>query len=72
MSLEYVKVWVSKYQPELGSTKKPSTYYTLTESAQQKIWFATEDLHKLLIQATDYVLHHDVEVRSHFLIPPNL
>ncbi|OQS00676.1 bifunctional glutathionylspermidine amidase/glutathionylspermidine synthetase [Achlya hypogyna] len=47
-------------------------YFTLTAHGQRALEYATNHLHHMFLDATDYVLHHEKEFGSYFRIPPKL
>ncbi|KAJ3121070.1 hypothetical protein HK098_004039 [Nowakowskiella sp. JEL0407] len=71
-SIPYLKVFTDSYGHELGSADKPSPYYTIPESFETALNFSTNELHKLFLDATDYVLHHEKDIGPHFRIPEKL
>ncbi|OQS05110.1 bifunctional glutathionylspermidine amidase/glutathionylspermidine synthetase [Thraustotheca clavata] len=73
--LDATKPYVPVFQEQYGTHLTPndiSTYYTLTESGQAGIEYATNELHALFLQATEYVLAHENEVAPYFHIPKAL
>ncbi|CAK4682512.1 hypothetical protein LEN26_010473 [Aphanomyces euteiches] len=70
-SLPYVRAFEAKYGPEICSSEH-TTYYTITESGQTGIEAATNNLHKLFLEATDHVLNHTTSCAKHFRIPQSL
>ena len=71
-NVEYLRSFVDAYGADLASPDEPSVFYTLTESGDEALQFATNELHKIFLSATDYVLHHEKEIGHHFKIPAKL
>ncbi|KDO18332.1 hypothetical protein SPRG_21714 [Saprolegnia parasitica CBS 223.65] len=53
-------------------TEGKSPYFTLTSHGQAALEYATDHLHHMFLDATDYVLHHEKELGPHFRIPQKL
>jgi glutathionylspermidine amidase/synthetase len=72
-SKDYVKVFFDKYGHNLvgkGETQAP--YYTVTASGEVALKHATNVLHELFLDATDYVLHHKAQLADKFCIPERI
>ncbi|RLO04122.1 hypothetical protein DYB28_008029 [Aphanomyces astaci] len=71
-SLPYVAV----FQEQMGTSKvargPTSAYYTLTESGQAGLEHATDELHRMFVHATQYVLDHQAEFAPLFHFPASL
>lgn len=49
-----------------------ATYYTIERSAENGLRQTTEELHRMFLNATDYVISHQSELGKHFRIPEKL
>ncbi|KAF0713210.1 hypothetical protein As57867_004447, partial [Aphanomyces stellatus] len=71
-SLPYVQV----FQEQMGTTKlargPSSAYYTLTASGQAGLEHATNELHRMFVHATQYVLDHEEQFAPLFHFPASL
>jgi glutathionylspermidine amidase/synthetase len=58
-NLEASKLFIAKYGPNIAAPADTTApYYTLTKAGEQGLQAATDELHTLFLDATDYVLHH--------------
>jgi glutathionylspermidine amidase/synthetase len=66
--------FVQAFQRQFGPHLEPgvSKYFTISEKGAAALVYATEHLHHMFMDATDYVLHHEKELMSHFRIPKKL
>ncbi|KAI8800986.1 bifunctional glutathionylspermidine amidase/glutathionylspermidine synthetase [Cladochytrium replicatum] len=71
-SVDYLKVFAESYGKPCGSPETPSPYYTIKESGEHALTHATNELHQMFLDATDYVLHHEKELGKYFRIPDKL
>ncbi len=72
-SKDYVKVFFEKYGSTLvgkGETNAP--YYTVSTSGEVALKHATNVLHELFLDATDYVIHHKSRYADKFCIPERM
>ncbi|OQR95893.1 bifunctional glutathionylspermidine amidase/glutathionylspermidine synthetase [Thraustotheca clavata] len=69
-SLPFIEVFQGLQGSQL--TAGPLSYFTLTEHGQNALEYATDHLHHMFLDATDYVLHHEKELGPHFRIPSKL
>ena len=67
--MDYIAKFVETYGPELGEFSADAPYYLISESGEAGIKAASEELHKLFIDGTDYALTHQKEVKQYFMIP---
>ncbi|KAG9405451.1 hypothetical protein AC1031_003346 [Aphanomyces cochlioides] len=67
-SLSYVRTFQDFFGGALASSKD-TAYYTITPRGQRALEYATEHLHHMFLDATDYVLHHEKEFAPHFRLP---
>ncbi|KDO30544.1 hypothetical protein SPRG_04445 [Saprolegnia parasitica CBS 223.65] len=66
----YVQTFLAT--PGAVLTEGKSPYFTLTSHGQAALEYATDHLHHMFLDATDYVLHHEKELGPHFRIPQKL
>ncbi|RHY25782.1 hypothetical protein DYB32_008100 [Aphanomyces invadans] len=69
--LPYVQAFQSAFGSALASSPN-SAYFSLTTRGQAALEYATEHLHHMFLDATDYVLHHEKELGHYFRLPPAL
>ncbi|OQS00678.1 bifunctional glutathionylspermidine amidase/glutathionylspermidine synthetase [Achlya hypogyna] len=69
-SLPFVQTFLQQadWQPSAG----PSDYFCMTAHGQRALEYATDHLHHMFLDATDWVLHHEKELGAHFRIPSAL
>ncbi len=64
--------YVESYGPKVSDKKgSPYQYYCISESAMKEVKHATNELHAMFMQATDYVLRNE-KLLEKFCLPPEL
>jgi glutathionylspermidine amidase/synthetase len=71
MGKEYQRLFVEKQGVDLSSSTSAS-YYTITGSGMAGLEAATDELHTLFLDATDYVINRPEEFAPLFCIPKQL
>ncbi|RHY09041.1 hypothetical protein DYB36_003733, partial [Aphanomyces astaci] len=70
-TLPFVQAFETAFGSALASSPS-SAYFRLTPRGQAALEYATEHLHHMFLDATDYVLHHEKELGPHFRLPSAL
>ncbi|KAF0701394.1 Aste57867_8096 [Aphanomyces stellatus] len=67
----YVRTFQAHFSAALASSSS-SAYFSVTSRGQAALEYATDHLHHMFLDATDYVLHHEKELGHHFRLPAAL
>ncbi|KDO30542.1 hypothetical protein SPRG_04443 [Saprolegnia parasitica CBS 223.65] len=69
-SRPYVQTFLA--QPSWQPSSGVSDYFCMSRHGQAALEYATEHLHHMFLDATDFILHHQDELGAHFRIPSAL